>query len=244
MGSAGLPTLHVTRKGVEMHAKGVEFHGKASKFMRKASKFTEKRRNSCERRRNSWKSVEIHAKGVEFHCQRDSDKGPEPHPHQQSKSAISSPSSLAPVYLYSKLNCTRLSGLGCRGKGCSNTRKHAAPPSCRDDDGRQRLTWEQALNHTCAQECNKPFGRVPSLTLIIRVRVGTAYDIQGRTRSRTLFQGRRCLPSSSSRKLPAAETLLGGIFTIKYDKSLRRCEMLIGHYLESEGNATFYLFAL
>ena len=49
MGSAGLPTLHVTWKGVEMHAKGVEIHakgveihGKASKFMQKASKFTEK----------------------------------------------------------------------------------------------------------------------------------------------------------------------------------------------------------
>ena len=66
MGSAGLPTLHVTRKSVEIHAKGVEIHGKASKFMRKASKFTEKRRMSCERRRNSWTSVEIHAKGVEI----------------------------------------------------------------------------------------------------------------------------------------------------------------------------------
>ena len=80
---------------------------------------------------------------------------------------------------------------------------------------------------------------------IIRVRVGTAYDIQGRTRYRTLFQGRRCLPSSSSsRQLAAAETLIGGIYTIKYDKSLRICETLIGHYLESEGNAKFYLFAL
>ena len=77
----------------------------------------------------------------------------------------------------------------------------------------------------------------------IRVRVGTAYDFQGRTRSRTLSQGRRCFPSSS-RQLAAAETLLGGIYTIKYDKSLRICETLIGHDLESDGNAKFYLFAL
>ena len=76
------------------------------------------------------------------------------------------------------------------------------------------------------------------------MRVGTAYDFQGRTRYRTLFQGRRCLPSSSSRQLAAAETLIGGINTIKYDKSLRICETLIGYYLESEGNAKFYLFAL
>ena len=36
----------------------------------------------------------------------------------------------------------------------------------------------------------------------------------------------------------------GGIFTIKYDKSLRICETLIGHDFESEGNEKFYLFAL
>ena len=77
----------------------------------------------------------------------------------------------------------------------------------------------------------------------MRVRIGTAYDIQGRTRSRTESQGRRCFPSSS-RQLAAAETLLGGIYTIKYDKSLRICETLIGHYFESEGHAKFYLFAL
>ncbi len=34
------------------------------------------------------------------------------------------------------------------------------------------------------------------------------------------------------------------LHTIKYDKSLRICETLIGNYLESEGNAKFYLFAL
>ena len=80
----------------------------------------------------------------------------------------------------------------------------------------------------------------------IRVRVGTAYDIQGRTRSRTLSQGRRCFPRRRQRRrqLDAAETSLGGIYTIKYDKSLQRCENSIGYYFESEGNDKFYLFAL
>ena len=58
-----------------------------------------------------------------------------------------------------------------------------------------------------------------------------------------LSQGRGCFPRRR-RQLAAAETLIGGIFTIKYDESLERCENSIGNDFESEGNDKFYLFAL
>ncbi len=45
-------------------------------------------------------------------------------------------------------------------------------------------------------------------------------------------------------KLAVAETSLGGIYSIKYDNSLQRCENSIGYYFESEGNDKLYLFAL
>ena len=64
--------------------------------------------------------------GSTYSCPVDLARYPgDPIPHQQRKSAISSPSYIHPVGLYNKLSCTRPSGLG----------QDAVPASCRDRHG-------------------------------------------------------------------------------------------------------------